>query len=73
VLRAPLVLMVVMFIAAMVCIIRANIIFYQIVDGVNAKCRLRRQISFIFVNFKMFDIQSQHQAFFPFTIKKIEL
>jgi hypothetical protein len=57
----------------MVCIIRANIIFYQIVDGVNAKCRLRRQISFIFVNFKMFDIQSQHQAFFPFTIKKIEL
>jgi hypothetical protein len=69
---AHLVLIAVMFVAAIVCIIRANIIFifYQILDEVNAKRPLSQQTSFVFVNLKMFDIQSQHEAFFPSSQKR---
>jgi hypothetical protein len=61
---------IIMFIAAVACIIKANIVFYQILDEVNANRPPNQQTSFIFVNVRAFDILSQHAALFTTSRKR---
>jgi hypothetical protein len=67
---AHLILIAVMFVAAVACIIRANIVFYQTLDEVNAKLPPERQISFLLASLRMFGILDQHAGFFPSSRKR---
>jgi hypothetical protein len=60
---AHVILIGVRFVAAVVCIVRANIMFYQILDEVNAKLPPAPQIGFLLV-LRMFGILDQHTGFF---------
>jgi len=57
-------------VAATACIITANVIFYQILDEVNAQRPSDQQISFLFVNVKVFDVLRQHAGLFPSSHKR---
>jgi hypothetical protein len=58
---------------AVVCMLWSTLIFYEILDEVNAKRPLSQQISPIFVNLKTFDILSQHVALFPSSQKRKQM
>jgi hypothetical protein len=60
----------VLFAAATACIIKANVIFYQIFDEVNSKRPPERQFSFIFVNVRAFEITGKHGRLFPESQKR---
>lgn len=53
-----------LFVTAVVFIIRANIIFYRILDDVNANRAAGQQISFLFVNFRLGEVMSEHGKLF---------
>jgi hypothetical protein len=61
---AHVILIGVRFVAAMVCIVGTNLMFYQILDEVNAKLPPEPQIGFLLVSLRMFGILDQHAGFF---------
>jgi hypothetical protein len=54
-----------LFVAAVVFIIRANLIFYRIFGDVNANRAANQQISFLFVNLRFGEVMSEHGKLFP--------
>jgi len=54
-----------LFVTAVVFIIRANLIFYRILDDVNANRTANQQISFLFVNLRFREVMSEHGKLFP--------
>ena len=59
-----------LFLGATACIIKANIIFNQILNEVNAKRPPAQQFSFIFVNIRAFEITREHARLFPESQKR---
>jgi hypothetical protein len=54
-----------LFVTAVVFIIKANVIFYRILDDVNASRTVSQQISFMFVNSRFGEVMSEHGEMFP--------
>jgi hypothetical protein len=54
-----------LFVTAVVFIIRANLIFYRILDDVNANRAASQQISFLFVNLRLGEVMSEPCKLFP--------
>jgi hypothetical protein len=54
-----------LFVTATIFIIRANFIFYSILDEVNAKRAGSRQIGPLFVNLRFGEVMSEHGELFP--------
>jgi hypothetical protein len=67
---AQVIWMAIMILAATACIITANVMFYQILDEVNAQRPSGQQISFLFVRARVFDVLRQHAGFFPSSRKR---
>ena len=59
------ILLFVLLVADTACIVKANVIFYQILDEVNSKLPPERQFSSIFVNVRSFAITGEHARLFP--------
>jgi hypothetical protein len=64
---------IVIMVAAQTCLLKAYLVSSEILDEVNTKLPSNQQISPIFVNWKAFDIQSQHAALFPSSKKRKQL
>ena len=54
-----------LFVTAVVFIIRANLIFYRILGDVNANRAANQQISFLFVSLRFGEVMSEHGKLFP--------
>jgi hypothetical protein len=61
------------FVTAIVFIIRANFIFYRILDEVNANRAASQQISFLFVNLRFGLVVSEHGKLFPRVPKRRQM
>jgi hypothetical protein len=57
-------------VAAIGCIFAANVIFFQILDEVNAKRLQEQLVGFSFVNVKGPDVLREHARFFPNSQKR---
>jgi hypothetical protein len=62
-----------LFVAATVFIIRANFIFYSILDEVNANRAGSQQIDSLFVNRRFGEVMSEHGKLFPGDPKKHQM
>jgi hypothetical protein len=62
-----------LFVMAVVFIIRANVIFYRIFDEVNANRAANQQISFLFVNLRFGEVMSEHGKLFPSDPKRHQM
>ena len=54
-----------LFVTAIVFVVRANFIFYRILDDVNASRAASQQISFLFVSLRFGEVLSEHGKLFP--------
>jgi hypothetical protein len=54
-----------LFVVATVFIIRANFIFFRILDEVNANRPASQKISFLFVSLRFKQVMSEHRKLFP--------
>ncbi len=61
-----------LFVTAIVFIVRTNFIFYRILDDVNAS-RAASQISFLFVNLRFGEVLSEHGKLFPKDLKRRQM
>jgi len=62
-----------LFVTAIVFIVRANFIFYRILDDVNASRAASQQISFMFVNLRFIEVLSEHGKLFPTDLKRRQM
>jgi hypothetical protein len=62
-----------LFVTAIVFIVRANFIFYRILDDVNASRAASQQISFLFVNLPFGEVLSEHGKLFPTDLKRRQM
>jgi hypothetical protein len=62
-----------LLVTAVVFIVRANFIFYRILDDVNASRAASQQISFLFVNLWFWEILSEHCKLFPSDVKRRQM
>jgi hypothetical protein len=62
-----------LFVTAIVFIIRANFIFYRVLDEVNANRAASQQISFLFVNLRFGLVMSEHGKLFPRDTKRRQM
>ena len=63
----------VLFVLAIAFVIRANVIFYGILDEVNATRQGRDQISFLFVGLRFAEVMSEHGRRFPVDRKRKQM
>jgi hypothetical protein len=63
----------VFFIAAVTCIIRANVIFGRILDDVNSSRGANDQISFLFVNLRLRQVLAEHRELLPADDKRRQM
>lgn len=63
----------VLFVLAIAFVIRANVIFYRILDEVNATRQGRDQISFLFVRLRLAEVMSEHGRRFPVDRKRQQI
>jgi hypothetical protein len=59
-----------LLVAATAFIVRANAIFYRILDEVNANRAASQRISFLFVNLRFGEVLSEHGKLFPIDPKR---
>ena len=62
-----------LFVTAVVFIVRANFIFYRILDDVNAGRAASQQISLQFVNLRFGEVLSEHGKLFPTDVKRRQM
>jgi hypothetical protein len=63
----------VLFVAAIVFIVRANLIFFRILDEVNTSRPASGQISFLFVNLRLAEVMTEHGKLFPIDQKRRQM
>ena len=63
----------VLFVAATICIIRANFIFGRILDEVNSTRGANEQISFLFVNLRFEQVLAEHRQLFAADDKRSQM
>lgn len=62
-----------LFVTAIVFIIRANFIFFHILDEVNANRPASQQISFLFVSLRFGEVMAEHSTQFPTDPKRRQM
>jgi len=62
-----------LFVTAVVFIVRANLIFFRILDEVNAKRAANEQVSFLFVGLRLVEVTSEHGRLFPQDKKRTQM
>lgn len=62
-----------LFVTAIVFIVRANFIFYRILDDVTASRAASQQISFLFVNLRLGEVLSEHGKLSPADVKRRQM
>ena len=63
----------ILFLVAVAFIIKANVIFYRILDEVNAARQRSDQISFLFVGLRFTEVIGEHATLFPADRKRNQM
>jgi hypothetical protein len=62
-----------LFVAGVGFIVRANFIFFRILDDLNASRPADQQISFLFINFRLPLVLSEHRQLLPSDTKRRQM